>query len=1204
MRARFLTSYAWFFAPALVVFFFGAQSSAVDGVSVTAHWTGSNENLYGGYGQIVRHDIVDSQVVGHSVLYDNPANPARNPVIAPDGSRVAFLLQDGSIAVMSIVGGQATILQSAQSHGEACLDWPAGDWIYYTKGGFSQPSGSKLLHRVNAVSDSDEYVLTFLKDDGVTESGTWRFHIANDLTRSSIRPDDTNPMPAGCITAFDLVNDGHLRSDRSLGSVGDYRCSTGIDPQGVYILEGNQAHDGVSILRWDDLSEVKSFLWTDTLSWGPDTADTGNSHNRNAWSTNSQKWLCIHIGFGTRGARGANQMLINWVDEERIVVSENQDDESPRKFDDAGDFWVGSASPQPPQITVQPQDLTVSVGELARFDVQATGSGPLGYQWQRDGGDVPGANAATYSFTADISDDGAGFRCLVSNSLGSATSNSAVLTVLGDTTPPVIQAVSAPGAPDSVWVTFSEPVAQSSAETAANYAIDHGIGINTATRQADPAVVLLSVTQLSGGTSYTLTVNNVTDQAQPPNAIAPNSTFGFSYADQNQAPVVEAGPDASVRVSEDLLLSGSASDDGLPSGSLSYLWTLTSGPGNAVFSAPSEASCYVRLDAVGDYVLRLMVDDGDKSAFDELAVSVTPQPSITIVSPAGGEEWQAGTTQTIQWTAIEVSNVSLDYSTDAGQNWRTISPSVDQQNDPGLWGHYSWNVPNDPSQQAIIQISVYSDPDNAVRSNPFTILGSGNPEIHLLSPSGGETMIGNSTFEITWNTLDAEAVVLEYSLDGGDNWQAIALVDSSQQAWFDYPWSVPNVSTELSRVRARSPGGGAEDSSDLFSIEPEAGPAGDLELTSLTIQGEIPPEARGTDSLTIGGKDFPVADDGSFEAEITVPGGAERFTFEIHADREQSSWSRVTDLKVAQTIPGLGVSAAELREFLGDKDGILAWVNAGGQIQVLDFRQADPQVQTLSNTADCVNPLISPDGTRIVYSQGRPNGPKSIHVLRLSDGESNQIATGDIGYWHFSNSGDEFIVYCDWSDKNDNGAGGKTYSIQLAAGDIAPAGSANEILDRAMDAGPDADLVWLGQVYGNLWAHNQTSGADYPTDKFFLEGGSVADHQTCNGSMAPDSSGRLMCLVIPHDFIRIFSYDMGSDTFKQTSEFRLPRGMTEWEFPEWSTSPGFFSAILRASDLQNRLFVGKTAEGDLVPELLEISGEQRGASNSHLWIEP
>ncbi len=217
MRFIMSVKFSWVFV--LVSFVASATVGAVDGVSVTAHWTGTNENLYGGYGQIVRHDIVDSQVVSHTVLYDDPANPARNPVISPDGSRVAFLLQDGSIAVMSMGGGQAEVLQNAHSHGEACLDWPSDDWIYYTKGGFNQPSGSKLLHRINATTGADEYVLTFLKEDGVTESGTWRFHIANDLRRASVRPDDTQPMPYGCITAFDLVDDTHLRTARSLGSL-------------------------------------------------------------------------------------------------------------------------------------------------------------------------------------------------------------------------------------------------------------------------------------------------------------------------------------------------------------------------------------------------------------------------------------------------------------------------------------------------------------------------------------------------------------------------------------------------------------------------------------------------------------------------------------------------------------------------------------------------------------------------------------------------------------------------------------------------------------------------------------------------------------------------------------------------------------------------------------------------------------------------
>ena len=58
-----------------------------------------------------------------------------------------------------------------------------------------------------------------------------------------------------------MVNDGHLRSDRSIGARGDWRCSTGIDPDGVYLFEGNRAHTGGTVRRWGDLSEVKTMLW-------------------------------------------------------------------------------------------------------------------------------------------------------------------------------------------------------------------------------------------------------------------------------------------------------------------------------------------------------------------------------------------------------------------------------------------------------------------------------------------------------------------------------------------------------------------------------------------------------------------------------------------------------------------------------------------------------------------------------------------------------------------------------------------------------------------------------------------------------------------------------------------------------------------------------------------------------------------------------
>ena len=73
--------------------------------------------------------------------------------------------------------------------------------------------------------------------------------------------------------------------------------------------------------------------------------------------------------------------------------------------------------------------------------------------------------------------------------------------------------------------------------------------------------------------------------------------------------------------------------------------------------------------------------------------------------------------------------------------------------------------------------------------------------------------------------------------------------------------------------------------------------------------------------------------------------------------------------------------------------------------------------------------------------------------------------------------------------------------------------------------------------------------------------------------MAPDDSARLMALVIPHDWIRIYSHITASDRFEETSRFNLPEGMVEWEFPEWSTDPGYLTWSA-ASSLAQTIYRG------------------------------
>ncbi|MFN0158703.1 MAG: immunoglobulin domain-containing protein [Bacteroidota bacterium] len=83
-----------------------------------------------------------------------------------------------------------------------------------------------------------------------------------------------------------------------------------------------------------------------------------------------------------------------------------------------------------PNITQHPANQSVGVGQTATFNVGASGAAPLSYQWQKNNSNIAGATSSSYTTPPTVlADNGATFRCMVSNLLGGATSNSATLTV-------------------------------------------------------------------------------------------------------------------------------------------------------------------------------------------------------------------------------------------------------------------------------------------------------------------------------------------------------------------------------------------------------------------------------------------------------------------------------------------------------------------------------------------------------------------------------------------------------------------------------------------------------------------------------------------------------------------------------------------------------------------------------------------------------
>ena len=84
-------------------------------------------------------------------------------------------------------------------------------------------------------------------------------------------------------------------------------------------------------------------------------------------------------------------------------------------------------------LNAQPQAQTVAAGASATLSVTATGGGgsSLTYQWRKDGVNVSGANASSYSITSAQASHAGSYTVVVSNTAGSVTSSAATLTVNG-----------------------------------------------------------------------------------------------------------------------------------------------------------------------------------------------------------------------------------------------------------------------------------------------------------------------------------------------------------------------------------------------------------------------------------------------------------------------------------------------------------------------------------------------------------------------------------------------------------------------------------------------------------------------------------------------------------------------------------------------------------------------------------------------------
>jgi hypothetical protein len=206
-----------------------------------------------------------------------------------------------------------------------------------------------------------------------------------------------------------------------------------------------------------------------------------------------------------------------------------------------------------------------------------------------------------------------------------------------------------------------------------------------------------------------------------------------------------------------------------------------------VVTGPGTTNAFVRISDASNSA----TSDTSNSAFTITAPP--PPPTITVVAPNGGENWQVGSTQTIQWTSsgglrghdAAISNVKIELSRNGvGGPFETLFAST--SND----GSEPWTVSGPTTTNAIIKISDASNSATSDTSNAVFTISSPpppGPTITVLAPNGGETWSIGSFQTIQWTSTGVSGnVKILVSRDGGATYQVIIsrTSNSGSTRWF------------------------------------------------------------------------------------------------------------------------------------------------------------------------------------------------------------------------------------------------------------------------------------------------------------------------------------------------------------------------------------------------------------------------------------
>ncbi len=190
---------------------------------------------------------------------------------------------------------------------------------------------------------------------------------------------------------------------------------------------------------------------------------------------------------------------------------------------------------------------------------------------------------------------------------------------------------------------------------------------------------------------------------------------------------------------------------------------------------------------------KVRITDASNSVLKSVSANfftLTQQKNLDLTNPNSLQNYTVGSSVYISWTSQGISQVTIYFSSDGGNNF---TPIVQNYTNTGF---YTWTVPNITSTNCLIKIMDAASSLQDISATNFFIIPA-STSLTLVTPNGGEKWYLGSKHSIVWTSTQIAAVKLEFN--SGSGWSTIA--NSLPAAAGSYFWNISNTISTTCRIR-------------------------------------------------------------------------------------------------------------------------------------------------------------------------------------------------------------------------------------------------------------------------------------------------------------------------------------------------------------------------------------------------------------------